>query len=86
MQSQNSFIDDLTKVTTSAMGTFAGMAREFESNARERFKEWIGGMDLVSREEFEAVKAMATQAQADVAALRAELAALKSGSAPTESA
>jgi len=77
MQSQNNFIDDLTKVTTSAMGTFAGMAREFESNARERFKEWMGGMDLVSREEFEAVKAIAAQAQADVAALKAELASLK---------
>jgi BMFP domain-containing protein YqiC len=82
MQSQNSFIDDLTRVTTSAMGTFAGMAREFEANARERFKEWIGGMDLVSREEFEAVKAIATQAQADIAALRAEVEALRAGAAP----
>lgn len=77
MQSQNSFFDDLSKVTTGAMGTMAGMAREFEGQARERFRDWVGGLDMVSRDEFEAVKAIAVAARDEAAALRVELAAIK---------
>ena len=44
MQSENRFFDDLAKLVNGAAGTFAGMTREFESNARERAKEWIGGI------------------------------------------
>ncbi|MGF7171674.1 BMFP domain-containing protein YqiC [Sphingobium xanthum] len=81
MQSENRFFDDLSKIINGAAGTVAGMTREFESNARERAKEWIGGLEFVSREEFEAVKAMAAQAREQVAALEARLAVLE-GNAP----
>ena len=85
MQSENRFFDDLSKIINGAAGTVAGMSREFESNAKERAREWIGGLDFVSREEFEAVKAMAAQAREQVAALEARLAALE-GAAPTPAA
>lgn len=77
MQSENRFFDDLSKVINGAAGTVAGMSREFEANARERAKEWIGGQDFVSREEFEAVKAMAARAREQVTALETRLAALE---------
>src|SRR5688572_21394755 len=73
MQSENRFFDDLSKIINGAAGTVAGMSREFESNAKERAREWIGGLDFVSREEFEAVKQMAAQAREQVAALEARL-------------
>lgn len=82
MQNPNNFFDDLSKVTTGAMGTLAGAMREFETMMRERFKEWAGGLDMVNREEFEAVKAMAASARAEVDALKAEIAAMKGGPAP----
>jgi len=85
MQSENRFFDDLSKIINGAAGTVAGMTREFESNAKERAKEWIGGLDFVSREEFETVKAMAAQAREQVVALEARLAALE-GTAPDAAA
>lgn len=81
MQSENRFFDDLSKIINGAAGTVAGVGREFESNARERAREWIGGLDFVSREEFEAVKTMAATAREQVEALEARLAALE-GAAP----
>lgn len=75
MQSQGRIFDDLAKLLNGAAGTFAGMGREAESNFRERAREWMAGLDFVSREEFEAVKAMAAAARDDVAALKAQLAA-----------
>ena len=77
MQSENRIFDDISKLINGAAGTLAGMSREFEGNARERAKEWIGGLDFVSREEFDAVKAMAAQAREQVASLEARLAALE---------
>ena len=59
MQSQNRMLDDLVKMLNGAAGTVAGMGREAEGGLRERMREWVGGMDMVSREEFDAVKAMA---------------------------
>ncbi len=56
MQSQNKIFDDLAKVLNGAAGTIAGMAREAESAARERARDFVGGMDFVSREEFETLK------------------------------
>lgn len=82
MQSQNNFFDDLAKVTTGAMGTLAGMSRELEAQLREKFREWQGGVDMVTREEFEAVKEMAANARAEVETLRAEIAAMKGGAVP----
>jgi len=84
MQSENRFFDDLSKIINGAAGTVAGMGREFESNARERAREWIGGLDFVSREEFEAVKATAAAAREQVAALEARLAALEGKAAPAK--
>ena len=63
----------------------AGVGREAESSARERAKEWFGGMDFVSREEFEAVKEMAAKARAEADALKKRLDALeKSAAAPVK--
>ncbi|WP_417622910.1 accessory factor UbiK family protein [Parasphingorhabdus sp.] len=80
MQSQNRFFDDLAKVLNGFAGTVAGVGREAEASARERAKEWFGGMDFVSREEFEAVKEMAAKARAEADALKKRVDALeKSG-------
>ncbi len=77
MQSQNRIFEDLSKVATSAMGTMAGVGREVETMIRGRIKDAVGGLDMVGRDEFEAVKAMAATARADAEALKAELAALR---------
>ena len=77
MQSENKIIADFVKVANSAAGTLAGMGREARDNARERMKEAMGGMDFVSREEFDAVKDMASLAREKVEILEARLAALE---------
>lgn len=77
MQTENRFFDDFAKMLNGVAGTVAGMGREAESSMRERAKEWVGGMDFVSREEFEAVKAMAAAARDEADALRARLDALE---------
>lgn len=79
MQSENRIFDDFVKFVNGAAGTFAGAAREAESSARERAREWIGGLDFVSRDEFEAVKAMAAAARDEADALRARLDKLEAG-------
>ena len=81
MQSQNRLFDDFVKMMNGAAGTFAGMTREAEGAFRERMREWIGGLDMVSREEFEAVKAIAVAAREENQALKARLDALEAGSA-----
>lgn len=77
MQSQNKILEDIAKIVNGAAGTIAGMGREAESSARERVREWIGGLDFVSRDEFEAVKAMAAAARDEADALKARLDALE---------
>jgi len=77
MQTENRFFDDLSKLVNGAAGTIAGMGREAESATREKFREWIGGMDFVSRDEFEVVKAMAVAAREEADALKARLEALE---------
>ena len=77
MQSENPIIADFVKLANSAAGTFAGMTREARDNARERMKEAMGGLDFVSREEFDAVKDMASLAREKVDILEAKLAALE---------
>lgn len=79
MQSDNRIFDDFAKIVNGFAGTVAGMGREAESSARTRAREWIGGLDFVSREEFEAVKAMAVAARDEAEALRARLDALEAG-------
>jgi BMFP domain-containing protein YqiC len=80
MQSDNRIFDDLSKFVNGAAGTISGMGREAESSARTRAREWIGGLDFVSREEFDAVKAMAAAARDENDALKARLDALEAKS------
>lgn len=77
MQTENRFFDDFAKMLNGVAGTVAGMGREAEGSMRERMREWIGGMDFVSRDEFEAVKAMAAAARDDAEALRARVEVLE---------
>lgn len=77
MQSENPRIADFVKLMNSAAGTLAGMTREARDSARERVKETLGGLDFVSREEFDAVKDMAARARTEVEALSARVAALE---------
>ena len=86
MQSENRFFDDLAKMVNGVAGTVAGAGREAESAMRERAKEWIGRMDFVSREEFEAVKEMAAKARAEAEALKARLDKLEGVAAPKPAA
>jgi BMFP domain-containing protein YqiC len=81
MQSENKLFDDFVKMVNGFAGTMAGMGREAEASAREKAREWIGGMDFVSRDEFEAVKAMAATARDENEALKARVAALEAKSA-----
>ncbi len=82
MQSENRFFDDLAKMLNGVAGTVAGAGREAEGALRERTKEWIGRMDFVTREEFDAVKQMAATARAEADALKARLDALEAGAKP----
>ena len=77
MQSENKMFDDFVRMMNGVAGTVAGMGREAESSAREKMREWVGGMDFVSRDEFEAVKAMAIAARDENEALKARIAALE---------
>ena len=78
MQTDNKIFDDLAKFVNGAAGTIAGMSREAEATARSKAKDWIGGLDFVSREEFEAVKSMAAAARDEVDVLKARLDAMES--------
>ncbi len=79
MQTQNRLLDDLARVATSALGVAAGMRAELEARLRDQFERVLSGMDLVTREEFDAVKAMAAKARAEQEDLAARLAALEAG-------
>ncbi len=82
MQSENPILADFVKVMNSAAGTLAGMGREARDSARERFKEMMGDMDFVSREEFEAVKEMAARAREEADTLKQRLADLEARMPP----
>ena len=82
MQSQNRIFDDLAKMMNGVAGTMAGMGREAESSMREKMREWVSGMDFVSRDEFDAVKAMAAAARDENEALKKRIEALEAGSKP----
>lgn len=77
MQSENPILSDIVKVLNGAAGTLAGMTREARDSARERIKEAMGGLDFVSREEFDAVKDMAARARDENERLGARIAALE---------
>ena len=77
MQSENPLFADLAKLFNSAAGTMAGMTREARENARERMREAMGGLDFISREEFDTVKAMAAKAREENEKLTKRLTALE---------
>lgn len=77
MQADNKIFDDFVKFMNSAAGTLAGVGREAEASVKARAKEFMGGLDFVSREEFDAVKAMAAAARDDADDLRTRIAALE---------
>ena len=81
MQSQNKLFEDLAKMINGAAGTFAGMGREAEGSMRDKMREWVGGLDMVGREELDAVKAMAAAARDDNEALAKRIAALEAAAA-----
>ena len=80
----NRILDDLAKLMTDAAGAAQGVRREVETAFRAQAESWLNSLDVVKREEFEAVKEMAAKAReendqlsARIAALEAELAALR---------
>jgi len=77
MQTQASIFDDLAKLMTGAMGVAQGAGQEAQSFLRGQAERFIAEMDLVSRDEFDAVKAVAAEARAEAEALRARLEALE---------
>jgi BMFP domain-containing protein YqiC len=76
MQNDNKLFEDLSKVATAAMGTLAGATKELSGAARDRMKDFVGAADI-SRDEFDAVKSVAMAAREAVEQLKAEVAALK---------
>jgi BMFP domain-containing protein YqiC len=77
MQSENKIFDDISRLANGAIGAVAGMGREMEAAIRQRMEGYIGGLDLVRRDEFDAVKAMAEKAREENEALKTRIAALE---------
>ena len=77
MQSEKRIFDDLAKVLNGVAGTVAGMGREAEAAFKERAKDFTGGFDFVSREEFDAVKELAAKARTQADALAERVVALE---------
>lgn len=65
MQTENRLFDDLARVASGAINTLGGLREEIELRVKERLERLAAEMDLVSREEFDAVKAMAAKARAE---------------------
>ena len=77
MQTQSSVFDDLARLMTGAMGMAQGMGDEARSFMRSQADRFVAEMDLVGRDEFEAVKQLASEARAEADALRERVAALE---------
>ncbi len=77
MQTRSPFFDDLADIMTSAAGAAAGAGEEVKSLFRAQADRFIADMDLVSREEFDALKAMVRKLQDDNQALRAQIEGLQ---------
>jgi len=76
-QSSNRFLDEFAKLMTDAAGAADGLRREAEQIFRSQGERFLRDMDVVHREEFEAVKAMAEKARAENERLEARIAALE---------
>jgi len=77
MSTSNRFFDDISKVMTSAAGVAKGVRDEAETAVRGQAERWLAEMDLVTREEFDAVREMALKAREENDALKARLDALE---------
>ncbi len=91
MQTKNPFLDDFARLMTNAAGAAQGVSEEIQSLVRAQAERFIADMDLVRRDEFEAMKALAeaaaTRAEAaeeQLAALEARLAALEKSARPPQ--
>lgn len=82
MQTRNRVLDDIAKVAGGAASVLAGVKDEVEALARARLERLIASMALVTRDEFEAVRAMAVKARAEQERLAARLDALESSRHP----
>ena len=65
MQTENRLFDDLARMANGALNTLSGLREEIENRVRERVERMLADMDMVPREEFEAIKAMAQKARAE---------------------
>jgi BMFP domain-containing protein YqiC len=77
MQTQSSVFDDLAKLMTGAMGMAQGANAEAKSFMRAQADRFVAEMDLVGRDEFEAMKQVASEARAEADALKERVAALE---------
>lgn len=86
MQTQSSVFDDLARLMTGAMGMAQGVSQEAKSFMRAQADRFVAEMDLVGRDEFEAMKEIAAQARAEADDLRSRVAALEAALAARSSA
>jgi BMFP domain-containing protein YqiC len=77
MQTRNKFFDDMSQLMTNAMGVAQGAKTEAETAMKGFVDRWMADRDFVTREEFDAVRAMAQKAREENEALSARLAALE---------
>ncbi|MCC0064572.1 MAG: accessory factor UbiK family protein [Defluviimonas sp.] len=77
MTGPNRFLDDMAKLMTNAMGVAQGARTEAETAMRSWMDRWLADRDFVTREEFDAVRAMALKAREENEALKARIAALE---------
>jgi BMFP domain-containing protein YqiC len=76
-QTTNRFLDEIARLMNDAAGAASGVRREFETVIRNQAERILRDLDLVKREEFEAVKEMARLAREENEALKARVAALE---------
>ncbi len=77
MQTRNKILDDMSQLFTNAMGVAQGARQEAETAMSSMFDRWLASRDLVTREEFDAVRAMAQKAREENAALLARIEVLE---------
>lgn len=77
MQTRNRLFDDLSQLMTNAMGVAQGAREEAETAMKGVVDRWLADRDFVTREEFDAVRAMAQKAREENEALSARIAALE---------
>jgi len=81
MQIENRFLDDLARMANGAVGALSGIRGEIEGLIRQRVERLLADMDLVTRDEFEAVKAVAAKARGEQEILEKRVAALEAAAA-----